>query len=587
MLRLLRLFLPLLALLVVTPPASAQTIMQRLVTPGPLSNAHARFEAKCEACHEDFSRASQTNKCLACHKGIAEDVRRNAGFHGKTTARNQQCKVCHSDHHGRGFKMVSFNAASFNHNLTDYPLEGGHAKVKCAACHGTSRHFRATSTSCASCHAKKDPHFNRLGKNCQACHTVFVWKKTKPYDHAKTGFALTGQHRTAACMSCHAGQRWSGTPQNCAACHARKDVHNGSRGTNCASCHVTSAWKSTSFNHDRDTNFPLIGRHESTSCAGCHGANNHIRKPARTCIACHAKNDVHKGVRGTSCANCHAPSSWKATSFNHTRDTSFPLLGKHAATACAGCHGVANKTPKPGKTCIACHAKDDSHKGSNGTDCARCHTSRDWKITSFDHDKMTRFALVGGHKGLECKACHIKAAEDVKPSMECISCHLKDDAHATRLGRDCASCHNVVKWKEKVLFDHALTRFPLLGKHGPLLCTACHADKSFASKGITCQSCHIDEHHAGQLGETPACARCHTVQGWKFWQFDHDKETEFPLTGKHQGLICSACHSKGRPPKETTEECASCHARDDIHRGKFGRECSRCHVTSNFSDIQM
>jgi hypothetical protein len=579
--------LALISLMLIAQSASAQSIMERLVTPGQLSSPHAKLESNCNACHVSFTREAQNGKCLACHKGISSDVQTRVGFHGKSTARAQPCKVCHSEHHGRGFKQIKFNQATFNHSLTNYPLVGGHAKAKCAGCHGNGAHFRGTTTTCATCHARKDPHFGRLGKNCQGCHTVFDWKKPLAFDHTKTGFALTGKHRVTSCMTCHAGQKWGGTPQSCISCHAKNDVHRGSRGTNCASCHSTAGWKATSFNHNTDTAFPLLGRHSATGCAGCHGVGNSIRKPSRACVACHARDDTHKGSRGTNCASCHSPATWSGAKFDHNKNTDFPLLGRHAAASCSACHGAGNTIKQPPRTCIGCHSNDDSHKGRNGANCAQCHNSKDWKVTNFDHDTMTHFALKGAHQTVKCEACHIKPAHVEMPPSTCNGCHVADDPHSAQLGTECASCHNVTSWKEGVVFDHSLTRFPLIGKHAAATCEKCHTDKSYVSKGITCQSCHVDDHHLGSLGAAPKCSNCHIVAGWKSWRFDHDLETSFALTGKHQGLICSACHKKGLEPADAPVECVDCHRKNDIHRGNFGANCARCHVTSSFSEIIM
>lgn len=517
--RFVRRLLALLALCLATQVA-AQSIMERLVTPGPLSAAHAKLEANCAACHESFSKGAQNARCLSCHKGVAGDVRAGSGYHGKfQPARTAQCKACHTDHKGRGYALVRLNAKGFNHSFTDYPLTGGHAKATCAGCHASGKRFRGTSTTCADCHSKKDPHRGALGRDCQSCHSVAAWKPILPFDHAKTGFVLAGAHRAATCASCHAGQRWKGTP--------------------------------------------------------------------RQCVACHAKDDAHKGTRGTACANCHNSTNWKSANFDHSSMTRFPLVGAHAGTACAACHGAGNAVRQPQRTCIGCHAKDDVHKGKNGPDCADCHNSRDWKKASFDHNSTTRFPLRGAHATIVCEGCHKQPAHQVKPPVTCIGCHADDDAHAGKFGQDCASCHGPASWKERVLFDHALTRFPLLGKHAALACTQCHADKTFAAKGVTCQSCHADDHHGGTLGSPAACADCHNAADWKSWRFDHDKQTSFPLTGKHQGLICSACHAKPGNPADTPKECYDCHRRNDVHRGGFGQNCARCHTTNGFSEIIM
>ena len=39
------------------------------------------------------------------------------------------------------------------------------------------------------------------------------------FDHFKTGYPLTGSHRTAECESCHVGGIFKGTPRQCYNCH--------------------------------------------------------------------------------------------------------------------------------------------------------------------------------------------------------------------------------------------------------------------------------------------------------------------------------------------------------------------------------
>jgi hypothetical protein len=40
-------------------------------------------------------------------------------------------------------------------------------------------------------------------------------------------------------------------------------------------------------------------------------------------------------------------------------------------------------------------------------------------------------------------------------------------------------------------------------------------------------------------------------------------------------------------PAKLGRECVSCHRRQDVHRGGFGEDCDRCHVTSSFREIVM
>lgn len=71
---------------------------------------------------------------------------------------------------------------------------------------------------------------------------------------------------------------------------------------------------------------------------------------------------------------------FKAKTFLHSlEETGFALTGKHVAVDCASCHQkplreARSDTPR---TCVACHRKDDVHRGRR-PDCARCHTTNRW-----------------------------------------------------------------------------------------------------------------------------------------------------------------------------------------------------------------
>jgi hypothetical protein len=93
---------------------------------------------------------------------------------------------------------------------------------------------------------------------------------------------------------------------------------------------------------------------------------------------------------------------------------------------------------------------------------------------------------------------------------DCNSCHAQDDTHKTRLGTDCASCHNPNAWNIW-LFDHDKdTDFAIEGAHKELACEDCHRtpskEKLKASKD--CISCHrSDDVHNRQFGGQ--CGDCH------------------------------------------------------------------------------
>ncbi len=79
------------------------------------------------------------------------------------------------------------------------------------------------------------------------------------------------------------------------------------------------------------------------------------------------------------------------------------------------------------------------------------------------------------------------------------------------------------------------------------------------------------------------CESCHTTASWNVvrspMQFDHDRETSFPLEGQHKAGDCTACHSDLRFKMSRTE-CNQCHK--DVHRGQLGQQCGTCHTSAGW-----
>ncbi|MCG8427327.1 MAG: hypothetical protein MI754_08235, partial [Chromatiales bacterium] len=168
----------------------------------------------------------------------------------------------------------------------------------------------------------------------------------------------------------------------------------------------------------------------------------------------------------------------------------------------------------------------------------------------------------------------------------CISCHFDDDVHNEQQGAVCENCHSDSGWGDDVFFQHDITDFPLIGQHAAVACEGCHLSGEFKNTEKKCDSCHEDDDaHEQTLGT--ACQTCHNPNGWISWIFNHNNQTEFDLTGKHDGLECGACH---REPlnnhKKMSTRCITCHRKDDEHKGRFGKDCVRCHTTESFSDVK-
>jgi hypothetical protein len=422
-------------------PARAQNVFERLVTPGPVVEGHAKLEKDCASCHAPFSQKSQSSLCIACHKDVGSDRRLGRGFHGlQVDARKEECSHCHTDHIGRNADVVQFDRETFNHSFANFELKGAHRVVQCDGCHAQSEKFRGAPGRCIDCHKAIDPHRGRLGEACESCHDESAWARLKPIDHDRTRFRLQGAHRTIACSTCHAGERYRGIGTACIDCHRGQDVHGGRYGGKCDSCHDQGKWSTVHFDHQRSTRFPLRGAHAKVKCDTCHTGDLYRDKLSMTCISCHRKDDPHKGRLGSSCEQCHGEAAWRQTrNFDHDI-TRFPLIGRHAVVTCEECHRSA-VFKGTSLACISCH-RDLHHQGRLGTDCALCHTPNGWTRWRFDHDAQTRYPLTGAHRGLDCQACH--AARNVTKIVlpkDCYSCHRQDDAHNGALGRLCERCH--------------------------------------------------------------------------------------------------------------------------------------------------
>lgn len=370
--------------------------------------------------------------------------------------------------------------------------------------------------------------------------------------------------------------------------HGRsKDV----KGTACNHCHTDHKGRETNiilldkeiFDH-KVTDFPIKGGHTKIECGACHPPKAKFRDARSKCIDCHKDDDPHYGRLGMACDDCHVERKWSDTRkalIKHD-ETEFPLRGKHQKVACNRCHPNERykKTPK---ACFSCHKLNDIHAGRHGQKCETCHTPRDWTRSIFDHDK-TEFPLRGKHRQVDCDTCHKGPLYGEKLETTCYSCHKQDDVHKGQEGKRCERCHNELGWRKEVFFDHDLTKFPLIGLHATVLCEECHLSATYKDASLDCVSCHeSDDEHERRLGTK--CGLCHNPNGWGVWRFDHNTQTDFVLDGAHEGLHCYSCHS--RPVKKEirmSTSCFGCHQDDDIHRGRFGLRCDRCHGTNSFKE---
>jgi hypothetical protein len=523
-----RLLVLMLFLFSFTSQAGPLDSMEKALMPGPLHKSHAEFEDECSTCHKFFSKTKQNKLCLDCHdhENIARDIQGKQGFHGQIPGVNdKECKLCHREHIGREAAIVLLDEQTFDHGQTDFSLHGAHRDTSCGTCHKKDKKYHQAPRQCIQCHKEDDAHKGRLGERCQACHGEVRWQDFR-FDHGTTKFKLKGKHKGAACKSCHPRQQYQHTPKDCYSCHKTDDKHRGSYGKKCQECHTVAGWSAQRFDHDKDTDYPLEGRHAQVVCVKCHKQDTRQAKRKKLdtkCYACHRLQDEHRGLFGKQCKDCHSVKGWDKVKFNHDK-TDYPLKGRHKDVACRDCHPGDLYKDKVEKDCFSCHRHDDVHREQQGKQCQDCHNPSGWQEKVFFDHGLTKFPLLGAHNGLACEECHTSESfKDTK--RECVACHREDDIHRQRLGEACDDCHNISDWKSWQ-FDHAKqTDFELRGAH----------------KGIVCQACHR--------------------------------------------LKVSGSMVKG--DTDLSSVCYSCHRDDDAHDGEFGRHCQRCHSEDDFSDIRM
>lgn len=221
---------------------------QHAKSPFPLRGAHQAVP--CLLCHKPLKAAAghpapyanaadlkpASARCVDCHRDPHEgQVDRWA-----VDAAAGACGACHTVDTWR--KMVT--TGSFDHDRTEFKLEGRHRQVACAACH---KPVPATAST-----PLKRP-FKVQARYCAACH-----------------------------QDVHKGQ------------FADRPVA-GARAPDCARCHVATDWLAEKFDHEKDSRFPLRGGHEKVACAKCHlpiAADNprllHYKPLPVECRACHA-----------------------------------------------------------------------------------------------------------------------------------------------------------------------------------------------------------------------------------------------------------------------------------------------------------
>lgn len=541
----------------------------------------AHDDIKCTTCHPGgkvFKMDVRPKGCVSCHKDIHKNI---------YTAEGRSCDKCHLE------DKSNWRDTRFDHDKTNFPLTFRHQRASCQKCHPANV-VPKPGVECLSCHKKDDVHIvggvDRFEKvACQKCHTPSGFTSRVHFSHGtETGMKLQGRHGAVSCTTCHrakprkeqrtaedAFERF--TSAACTGCHSHEKAHDRAfhdQPQMCVKCHVPGTDNLRIPPHTLlSQTFKQQGAHAAVNCEKCHGEGIKNLKLGSDCTACHT--DKHNGTLGSGadCQKCHTEGfAFRQVSFDHTKDSKFPLVGRHATVSCNKCHQEApGKYTMTDQRCVACHGAQDVHQRALGESCDKCHTPQGG-ATRFDHARMTKFPLEGAHARAACVGCHTSPEKGPKgePQVDwafrsqgtaCSDCH--GDRHGVTAAQGCQRCHGTDDWRSRIVDrSHDVQPFSLLGQHNNLECTKCHGDAvDLTGMGTRCESCHKqDDIHGGALRE---CQQCHRVTGWQPSSFTH-ATTGFPLQGIHRVLDCRQCHGANNY-SGMSAECVSCHLRDFIN----------------------
>ena len=161
-----------------------------------LTGAHT--SVACTSCHQNGVYKGTPQNCYACHQN---NDKHNGQF-------GTNCASCHT--------TSTWKGATFNHNLSGFPLTGRHASLACSRCH--SGGYSGTPTACVACHSDPAFHSGMFGTNCANCHSTSNWSAT--YRGSHPGIADEGgsgvNHGHTSCRTCHVSTLRKAV---CTACH--------------------------------------------------------------------------------------------------------------------------------------------------------------------------------------------------------------------------------------------------------------------------------------------------------------------------------------------------------------------------------
>ncbi|MGZ8776240.1 MAG: cytochrome c3 family protein, partial [Mycobacterium sp.] len=233
-------------------------------------------------------------------------------------------------------------------------------------------------------------------------------------------------------------------------------------------------------------------------------------------------------------------------------------------------------------------------------------------VTRSDGGQPVSLGGVTSHAqlGSRCDACHTAIWSGELTGDRCLACHTNvAQQAATRTGlhgrldataATCRGCHTDHKGAaasatlvDPSLFPHDQTGFALTAHITPAVatdvgCRECHLASPRDYASTDCVGCHQRLDTAKMAAHTDtygsACLNCHDGKDTYGHAFAH---TSYALTGKHaSAATCDGCHHGATTLtalRATSQDCATCHDKNDIHQGRLGSDCAGCHNSDGWT----
>lgn len=523
------------------------------------------YEQSSHSVHKDIS-------CVTCHPSrriltAPYLLRYIAGSYNPRPRAEVDDKVCLNCHEAQNLKkQTAFEMnISFSHSDHLSELKRG-KKLRCTSCHArgeSAEHFAINKNVCFTCHFK-GAETGHSATSCNVCHGI----PKKIVDHGGFKFNHESYLKIGVdCSQCHLAVTKGDAEvekKKCYQCHVERteefsnvekihNVHISERGVDCEECH----------NQIQHGKVKMINTLEA-NCENCHQMRH---TPQR---------EMYIGSEGRGVG-------------------SIPSRMFAAQVSCEGCHVDLNNDGKSDmserrQSCVKCHTDGydkmlDNWKTaideSVNAVAPSIENTRQLLISekakgrsvegeiSFFKDAEDNFNLVKDGKGVHNVDYALKLLLNIASNLEGIHEKLgykNYTVNRSKLMTDdnayCNLCHSVIVPKNIEKFGEE--RFPHNNHMKFLQCTKCHSrdeHKKITATKETCESCHKN------FSGIPENIK------YKSILFSHKLHTQ------KNNLSCTECHVSIDFSKIQIKNnvCAGCH-----HKNELSKNCAKCHpVQSN------